>query len=104
MQQLSKNHCGILVINLDNISRTLHFEGGFYESSKKCPAISGMILYRHYFNNEGCRILIEYFANPYAKKPLPEKIEQLFEMNGITISTWSKRDLQLMENANLFDQ
>ncbi|MDO9326553.1 MAG: hypothetical protein Q7T80_16505 [Methanoregula sp.] len=99
-QQLSERHPGILVINLDNISRTLHFEGGFYECARDCPIISGMILYRHYFNNEGCRLIIDYFANPNAKIPLPNPIERLLEKGGITMSTWPEKDIALIEEIN----
>jgi hypothetical protein len=99
-QQLSEHHPGILVINLDQISRSSHFEGGFYEISKECPIVSAMLIYRHYFNNEGCRVFIDYFANPYARKPVPETIIRLFETGGMRISTWNERDIALVEEMN----
>lgn len=98
-QQLSEHHPGIIAINLDDISRTLHIEAAFYESSKECPIISGMLLYRHYYNHEGCRMLIDFFANPYAKLPLPDPIERLLETGGITISTWQADAIALMEEV-----
>jgi hypothetical protein len=59
-----------------------------------------MILYRHNFNNEGCRVIIDYFANPYAKIPLPNPIERLLEKGGITMSTWPEKDIALIEEIN----
>jgi len=51
-QQLSEHHPGIIAFHLDKIPRTLHIEAAFYEVSKECPIISGMLLYRHYNNHE----------------------------------------------------
>ena len=98
-QQLSEHHPGILVINLDEIPRTLHFKAGFYESSKECPIISGMLLYRHYYNSEGCQLFIEFFGNPYANKPLPDSIEKTLEVGGVKICTWTKEEIAIVEES-----
>jgi hypothetical protein len=98
--QLSENFPGIIAINLDNIPRTIHIESAFYESSMEYPIISGMLLYHHFYNNEGCHMFIDFFANPFAKIPVPAIIERLFETGGITISTWQTDTIAFMVEKN----
>jgi len=96
-QQLSERYPGILAIDLWDISRTLHIEAAFYELSRECPIISGMLLYRHSYNHKGCQLFIDFFANPYARLPIPEAVEKLFETGGIRISTWPMEAVALIQ-------
>jgi len=99
-QQLSEHHPGIIALNLYNISRTSHIEAAFYAIARKCPIISGLFLYRHYFNSEGCRILMKYLGNPYANKQLPKSIERELEKNSVEIGTWTKENIEIIEKLD----
>lgn len=93
-QQLSDNCPGIVVMCLDDsISRTLHIEYAFSEIAKECPIISGLLLYRHYYNNEGCHIFRDLFFNPYATNPIPIFLKELFESREVDVTIWKKDDL-----------
>ena len=99
-QQLSEHHPGIIALNLYNISRTSHIEAAFYAIARECPIISGLFLYRHYFNSEGCRILMKYLGNPYANKQLPKSIERELEKNSVEIGTWTKENIDIIEKRD----
>lgn len=99
-QQLSEHHPGIIALNLYNISRTSHIEAAFYAIARECPIISGLFLYRHYFNSEGCRILMKYLGNPYANKQLPKSIERELEKNSVEIGTWTKENIEIIEKRD----
>jgi len=96
-RQLSEQCPGILAIDLWDIPRTLHIEAAFYELSRDCPIISGVLLYRHFYNCEGCHLFVDFFANPFARLPIPESVEKLFEKGGICISTWPVEDVALVQ-------
>jgi len=98
-QQLSKFHPGIIAFNLYNISPTSHIEVAFYSIAQECPIISGLFLYRHFFNSEGCHVLMKYLRNPYANKPIPEQVERKFEKNRVDICSRTKEEIAVFEGS-----
>lgn len=95
-QQLSDTYPGIVVICLDpSISRTVHIESSFFEIAEECPKISGLLLYHHYFDQEGCHIYRDLFCNPFATNPIPIFLKELFDSGGVAVTMWKKDDLDL---------
>jgi hypothetical protein len=98
-QQLSEQYPGIIAFNLDDpISRTLHIKIAFYEIARDYPIISGLLLYHHYFNSEGCQKSIKLLKNPYANKPLHDSIENDFDKGGIEIYGLTEEEIKIVES------
>lgn len=97
-QQISEAYPGIVVMYLDeSIGRILHIEYAFSEIVKESPIISGLLLYRHFYNHNGCNIHRDLFCNPFATKPIPEFIIELFDAGGISVTTWQKDDFDTVD-------
>lgn len=98
-QQLSDINPGIVVVYLDDpISRTLHIEYAFNKIAKQCPLISGLLLYHHYYNQNGCSISVKLFCNPFAKNPFPTSDMESFDYGGVHIIHKSTKEKKIHVN------
>ncbi|MGA2934213.1 MAG: hypothetical protein ABSD81_03555 [Methanomicrobiales archaeon] len=104
-KQLSHLYPGIVAVYLDpSIALTRHIETAFFEIAEVNPIITGLLLYHHYQNNEGCHISVRLFMNPNADKPLPESIKKDLRNGGIQIYYLTDDHRWIMEEATKGDK
>ena len=92
-QQLSTTHPGIIVICLDDsIPRTSHVESSFHEIANELPIVSGLMLYYHSYSQNGCFKFLKIFCNPFATNQIPAHFKELFDSEGVIVTTWKNND------------
>lgn len=85
--QLANGYPGIIAFHLDpSIPISMHIRYACHIAIREHPTLSGVLLYHHFSNSNGCNRVIELIKNPDTHNPLPNSF--LIDLNegGVEIS------------------
>lgn len=85
--QLANGYPGIIAFHLDpSIPISMHIRYACLLAIQEYPTLSGILLYHHFFNSDGCNIIIDLIKNPDTNNPLPNSFLIDLNKGGVEIS------------------